>query len=151
MPPSLFRLGAGAFRGGLFTSTFSWTLLAELSVGRIIRARKSPPAGFVLAVLAMLVRGFGFGLALDWAGRDKRAGFGRADAPEVDTAEGPDGRRGLLMLAWLVRLGERDDGAFAAEDAVAAVADEGRRTGRVGDLARGLTAEVLLLTVLVDA
>ena len=151
MLPLLFRLEVWTFRGGLFTSTLSWTLLAELSVGRIIRAKKSPPAGFVLAVLAVLVRGFGFWLALDGAGRDGRAGFGRAGAAEVDTAEGREGRRGLLMLAWLVRLGERGDGAFAAEAAVAAVADEGRRTGRVGDLARGLTAGVLLLTFLVDA
>ena len=138
--PLLFGLEAWDFRGGLLISTFSWTLLAELSVGRIIRARKSPPAGFALFVLAVLVRGFGFWLALDCAGRDVRAGFARADAAEVEIVEGRERREGLVALAWLARLGERDEGALAAEAAVAAVADEGSRTGRVGDLARGLVA-----------
>lgn len=116
-----------------------------------MRARKSPPAGLVPAVLAVLVRGFGFWLALDCAGRDERAGFGRADDPEFDTTDGREGRRGLLTLTWLARLGERDDGAFAAEAAVGAVADEGRRTGRVGDLARGLTPGAGWLIFLADA
>ena len=43
------------------------------------------------------------------------------------------------MLATFARLGERDRApSLAADEAVGAVADEGSRTGRVGDLGRGL-------------
>ena len=48
---------------------------------------------------------------------------------------------GFWVLAILARLGDREGGpppSLAADAAVGAVADEGRRTGRVGDFGRGL-------------
>lgn len=55
----------------------------------------------------------------------------------------------LLVFATLARLGdliERESPSFAADEAVVAIAAAGRRTGRVGDLARGfvLGGEVML-------
>ena len=139
----LFRFGPVLLRGGLLNSTLSCTLLAELSVGRIILARKSPFAGLVEVPLAVLVRGFDGCLAVGGAGRDVRDGLGLTGSPVLATAEGRDARDTLGTAAWLARLGGRSAGALAAEAAVGAVAEDGSRLGRVGDLGRGLGAEVL--------
>lgn len=48
--------------GGVFASTFSWVLLAELAVGRIILAKKLSSTGFVPT---LLVRDFGLSLPGD--------------------------------------------------------------------------------------
>ena len=72
---ALFLLGLRGrccFLGGVFTSNFSWVLLVELAVGRIIRARKPWSAAFGAPIL---VRAFGFSDALDGAGREGRDVF----------------------------------------------------------------------------
>jgi hypothetical protein len=51
-----------------------------------------------------------------------------------------------LGFAVIVRPGERvnvSDDTLAAEEAVGAVAEAGKRTGRVGDFGRGFTKPVL--------
>lgn len=95
----------------------------------------------------MLVRGFGFWLAVDCGGIDERIGFERDGSPP---AAGPLGRvfaeraEGLLEPATLARLGDLEGSSsfLAADDCVGAVAAAGRRTGRVGDRGRGLVAGV---------
>lgn len=156
----LFGLrGRCCFLGGVFTSTFSWVLLAELAVGRIIRARKPSSAAFGAPVL---VRLFDFSDALDGPGREGREVFlpGFKDAPGgaprepaiVRSLFSVDGFRPRLLL-MLARLGDLEGCApatLAAEAAVGAVAEAGRRTGRVGDLGLGFDGGeigvVLLLT-----
>lgn len=145
----LFGLrGRCCFLGGVFTSTFSWVLLAELAVGRIIRARKPSSAAFGAPVL---VRLFVLSGALDGAGREGREVFLLPtfdDAPDGTPREpaivrfltSVDGLRPRLLLI-LARLGDLEGGPpaiLAAEAAVGAVAEAGRRTGRVGDRGLGL-------------
>lgn len=131
--------------GGVFGSTFSCVLLAELAVGRIRRERKSLPGAFVLAIL---VRGLGFGLcsSVD-AGNDERGALVRMFAAV--------GRGGTLFTVALFMIDSLDGFAveallsgrggivlpvLAEDEAVDAVAAPGRRTGRVGDFGLGLTA-----------
>lgn len=124
--------------GGLFTSIFSCTLLAELAVGRIIRA-KNPSSRALEPTL--LVRDFGLSL-LPGEASDAREGCRgtleglveetRGDAPVVSFLR-VDGFR-LRPEGVCARLGGREtDPALAAEEAVGAVMEAGRRTGRVGD------------------
>lgn len=145
---ALFLFGLGGrccFLGGVFASTFSWVLLAELAVGRIIRARKPSSAAFGAPVLVRLL---GFSGAFDGAGREGREVFlprfkdapegGPRDPATVRFLFNVDGLRPRLLLI-LARLGDLSGGppaTLAAEAAVGAVAEAGRRTGRVGD--RGL-------------
>lgn len=62
----------GAFRGGLFGSIFSWALLDELAVGRIILARNPSSGGLEPIVLA---RDLGRSAGWDTAGNDGREDF----------------------------------------------------------------------------
>ena len=129
----LFCFASVGFRGGLLVSTsLSCTLLAELAVGRIILARKPSSGGFELA----------------WDVERSGAVFsdGRDDLGRTPVAEpllevlsldlSVDGLRLSLSAA------AEPDGCpasiFAAEDAVGAVAEPGRRNGRVGDFGVGL-------------
>lgn len=130
--------------GGVFGSTFSCVLLAELAVGRIMRDRKSLAGAFVPAIL---VRGLGFGFCsgVD-AGNDERGalvrmfaavGLGGALAPVALFKV--DGLDGFAVEALLSGRGGIVLPVFAEDEAVDAVAAPGRRTGRVGDLGLGLT------------
>ena len=133
--PFLCGLLETAFLGGVFGSTFSCVLLAELCVGRIILAKNPPSAGFEPA---MLVRAILFGGIVDEAGKDERGVFGRvcgatAGVRSLLKAEG------LLVVVVEVRLGEgtwAPPPSFAAEALVGAVREAGSRTGRVGDFER---------------
>lgn len=143
--PPLFLLGLLDldFAGAVAGSVFSCTLLAELCVGRIIRARNDPSGALTLAVL---VRALAFGAGLFAAGRDGRDELLRRDEVAFVTPSRellPDWTRFdadvFGPVATTVRLGGLGGGAspiFAAEDAVAAVAPAGSRTGRVGDFGR---------------
>ena len=139
---SLFRFGFAdaALPGGDFCSVLSWTLLAELAVGRIILAKKLSSGAFPTAL-----RGLGSSAAGLDVGGGREAFF-----VDVDPVCGPrsleagaslfsvEGLR--LMVVEPVRLGDRDGGAplsLAAEAAVGAVAAAGRRAGRVGDFGFG--------------
>ena len=117
-------------------SCFSCTLLFELAVGRIIRARKPSSGGFATAPL--LTRDLGRSV-------DVLGGFwlGRENLEDDFLSAAARGRFALVVWwgAAVARLGERevpsDFAVFAAEAAVGAVAEAGRRTGRVGDFGRG--------------
>lgn len=138
-----FGLKGAAFFGGVFDSTFSCNLLEELCVGRIIRSR-NPSAGF-----AVLVRVFGCSVCVD-NGREVRDGLFRVvielDAENFGAVKDgfvvrADGLRATFEPGMLARLGDREGGAppiLAADAAVGAVSEDGRRTGCVGDLGRGL-------------
>lgn len=133
-------------------STFSCALLAELAVGRIMRARNES-SGVFEDTLPTRERGLSEILAA-----------GAKDAWEAALrivelvcrrlAAGPFARGALLVVVVgpAARLPGRDawasDFNFAADEAVAAVIEEGRRTGRVGDLGLPL---VLPGEVFVDA
>lgn len=117
-------------------------MLAELAVGRIIRARNDSSGA---RALTLLVRDFGLScVVFDGGASDPREGCLRT---VVDGAIPLDGamarsarievglRAGLLELMPL-RLEGREDVVvvFAADAAVGAVIEGGSRTGRVGDL-----------------
>ena len=139
-----FGLKGADFFGGVFDSTFSCNLLEELCVGRIIRSR-NPSAGF-----ALLVRVFGCSVVRVDDGREVRDGLFRVvieldaenfGAVKVGFVVRADGLRATFEPEMLARLGDREGGAppiLAADAAVGAVSEDGRRTGCVGDLGRGL-------------
>ena len=142
---SLVLLGLEEIRffGGVFCSTFSCILLAELVVGRIIRERKSLPGAFVLAIL---VRGLGLGFcSVVRAGNDDRGALLRIFAVLGLGPFSPvalfkvDALDGFAIPALLSGRGGTVLPVFAEDAAVDAVAAPGRRTGRVGDLGFGLT------------
>ena len=151
--PPLFLLDLiGCDLPGGACSTFSCVLLAELWVGRIIRARKDPSGAFVLA---MLKRAFDFWVVVDGAGKEGREEdlrtvdlTPRGGSRDEGTPRSFAGREGLLVFVVLARLGGREGAvspSFAAEEAVVAVAAAGRRTGRVGDFGRGFAVGELRL------
>lgn len=126
-------------------SVLSSILLAELAVGRIIRAKNDSSGA---RALTLLVRDFGLScVALVGGASDAREGclrtvldgailegaMARSDRIEVGL------RAGLFELMSL-RLAGREDAlaVFAADAAVGAVIELGRRTGRVGDFVRTL-------------
>lgn len=131
--------------GGLFTSTLSCALLAELAVGRVILARKPSSTGLVLA---LLTRDLGRSLF------DCDESDGREDCLLRLEAVGVEVRGDAVLSVFRVddfrvrpdegvaaRLGDWEAVPFfAAEDAVGAVMEAGRRTGRVGDLDRDFVA-----------
>lgn len=113
--------------GGLLTSVLSCTLLAELAVGLIIRARKlsSGPLGALAGLLSVFLGT----LAVD-ASDDRAAGFVVAAGARV---------WGRLATAGLETDTEALDGCescLAAEAAVGAVRCEDTLIGRVGDRGR---------------
>lgn len=133
--------------GGDAASTFSCVLLAELCVGRIIRARNEPSDGLLLEVLT---RGFGFWFVNGAAGREDLEGLRRlvpvveAKSRDFVIGRSPFCAEGLLVFAALARLGDLEGATspiFAADEAVDAVAPTGRRTGLVGDFGRDFTLE----------
>lgn len=135
--PELDRPGTGA------CSIFSCALLAELCVGRIIRAKNDPSGALTLAVL---VRALAFCVGLLAAGRDGRDEVLRRDGlvfvptsravPPEWTRFDPDVFGPAAPPVRLRGLGSGASPVFAAEEAVAAVAPAGSRTGRVGDFGR---------------
>lgn len=138
---------AAGFWTGL-ASVFSWLLLAELAVGRIILARKLSLTGLV-ALSPSLIREPGRSGA-GWAGREGREGCRRTPAVVLATvlaAPAPaallreDGFLVRVEAVVLVRLVvEGAPVPVLAEDAwVCAVMEAGKRIGLVGDLGRDLT------------
>ena len=126
-------------------STFSWTLLAELAVGRIIRARKLSSAGLGSA------RGLASSVEPAIEGRDTVLALTGAVTRALE-AVGSLVTAGLrigivLVLAASDSLDEPL--VLAAEDAVGAVNLEGRDTGTVGDF--GLTDELVVGFLVVGA
>ena len=128
--PSLVPLGREGcdFLGGDLTSTFSWVFWAELCVGRIILSRKLPDGACVLAMLIRDLGAFGLSAGLDPAGREARDVF-------------PTGGLGFEVVRPRVTTAAAGGApsSLAAEAAVGAVAEAGRRTGRVGDFGLGFT------------
>lgn len=109
-------------------------MLAELCVGRIIRARNDPSGALALAVLT---RALGFWLSFDAAGSEVLGVNLRA--LDNGAARSLPSTAGLRPLFTLERLGDREGGAspnLAADEAVVAVAAAGKRTERVGDFGR---------------
>lgn len=160
--PRLLRGALGALDtvllglGGLLISSFSCVLLAELAVGRIILAKKDSSGAREAALL--LARECGLSCdVLGLGASETREPCLRTELEDV-VLEGFLGfsafsetglRLGLVEFAALVRLGGRDDGrevvppvppelSLAADEAVGAIIEFGRRTGRVGDLVCGL-------------
>ena len=138
--------------GGVFGSTFSCVLFAELAVGRIILARKPSSGDRALA----LTRELGLSCALLlWGERETREGCLRTVVVrEVVAPVGLlgfklDGLRFNVVVAVPARLDAREVGPpvprRAADEAVCAVIEGGRLTGRVGDLVRVLVLVVVLV------
>lgn len=104
-------------------------------MGRIILSRKLPGGA---GAPAILIRDFGaltFSRGLDPAGRDARDDFGPGGL-------GFEVARPRVTDAMFIGLRSPIDGGapsnLAADAAVGAVAEAGKRTGRVGDLGLGL-------------
>ena len=122
---------AFASLGGLLGSTLSCILLAELAVGRIIRARKPSSRG--AREDAVLIRDLG------------RSGM-ECVASQVVSGLRVDGLRESVLavsvlgelrkLMWLCERAR--DPVLAADAAVGVTREAGRRTGRVGDFEAGL-------------
>lgn len=138
--------------GGVFGSTFSCVLFAELAVGRIILARKPSSGDRALA----LTRELGLSCALLlWGERETREGCLRTVvvrevlAPVGLLGFKLDGLRFNVVVAVPARLDAREVGPpvprRAADEAVCAVIEGGRLTGRVGDLVRVLVLVVVLV------
>lgn len=128
--------------GGALISLLSWVLLAELAVGRIIRARKLSFTGFAPMSLTRELGRSGAG----WWERDGRDDCRRTAPVGAAALLSEDGFLVRDVAGFSVRPAA---GAalpcLALDDWVCAVIEFGRRTGLVGDLVRGLL--VVLPTV----
>lgn len=129
--------------GGLFTSTLSWALPAELAVGRVNRARKPSERDFDPT---LLTRDPGLSLP-EWFRSDGREACLRTLAlvgaaarewtPLLAVFEVVDCFPDMPEVACVVRVGDLDVLA-PLDDKLGPAIETGRRAGRLGDLNRVL-------------